>query len=71
MVFTHDMSPWLGISVDEQWLEENISWRDFGTGVRLGKLKREEKTSLVLCEANSEVEVDVPCVQNYNLEFLI
>ena len=58
MVFTHDMSQWLSFSIDEQWLEENISWRDFGTGVRLGKLKREEKTSLVLYEANSEVEVD-------------
>ena len=43
---------------DEDWLEENISWKDFGTGVRLGKLKREEKTSLVLYEAQSEVEVD-------------
>ena len=32
--------------------------RIFGTGVRLGKLKREEKTSLVLYEAQSEVEVD-------------
>jgi len=48
MVFTHDMSQWLGFSIDEDWLEENISWRDFETGVRLGKLKREEKTSLVL-----------------------
>ena len=58
MVFTHDMSQWLGFSIDEDWLEENISWRDFGTGVRLGKLKREEKTSLVLYEADSEVTVD-------------
>ena len=58
MVFTHDMSNWLNFSVDEDWLNENISWRDFGTGVRLGKLKREEKTSLVLYEAQSEVEVD-------------
>ena len=58
MVFTHDMADWLSFNIDENWLEENISWKDFGTGVRLGKLKREEKTSLVLYEAQSEVEVD-------------
>ena len=58
MVFTHDMADWLSFNIDEAWLEENISWKDFGTGVRLGKLKREEKTSLVLYEAQSEVEVD-------------
>ena len=58
MTFWHGLSDWLGMSVDHAWLEENVSWRDFGTGVRLGKLKREEKTSLVLYEANSEVEVD-------------
>ena len=50
MVFTHDMADWLSFNIDENWLEENISWKDFGTGVRLGKLKREEKTSLVLYE---------------------
>ena len=58
MVFTHDMADWLSFNVDEAWLAENISWKDFGTGVRLGKLKREEKTSLVLYEAQSDVEVD-------------
>ena len=58
MVFTHDMADWLSFNIDEDWLKENISWKDFGTGVRLGKLKREEKTSLVLYEAQSEVEVD-------------
>ena len=58
MVFTHDMADWLSFNIDEAWLAENISWKDFGTGVRLGKLKREEKTSLVLYEAQSDVEVD-------------
>jgi len=58
MVFTHDMSEWLSFTIDRDWLDKNISWRDFGTGVKLGKLKREEKTSLVLYEANSEVTVD-------------
>lgn len=57
MVFTHDMADWLSFNIDEAWLEENISWKDFGTGVRLGKLKREEKTSLVLYEAQSEDDV--------------
>jgi len=58
MVFTHDMSEWLSFNIDRDWLDKNISWRDFETGVKLGKLKREEKTSLVLYEANSEVTVD-------------
>tara|TARA_B100001287_G_scaffold275605_1_gene283737 strand:+ start:817 stop:1257 length:441 start_codon:yes stop_codon:yes gene_type:complete len=58
MVFTHDMSDWLGFTIDKQWLEDNIAWKDFETGVRLGKLKREEKCSLVLYDANSEVSVD-------------
>ena len=43
MVFTHDMADWLSFNIDEAWLAENISLKDFGTGVRLGKLKREEK----------------------------
>ena len=58
MVFTHDMSDWLSFNIDRDWLDKYISWRDFETGVKLGKLKREEKTSLVLYEANSEVTVD-------------
>ena len=58
MVFTHDMADWLSFNIDEDWLEENISWKDFGTGVRLGKLKREDKCSLVLYDADSEVTVD-------------
>ena len=65
MPFWHGLSDWLSMSVDSDWLEENISWRDFGTGVRLGKLKREEKTSLVLYEANSEVEVDAFMPHNH------
>ena len=58
MVFTHDMSDWLGFNINKEWLEENISWKDFETGVRLGKLKREDKCSLVLYDADSEVTVD-------------
>ena len=58
MVFTHDMSDWLSFNINDEWLNENISWKDFETGVKLGKLKRADKCSLVLYEADSEVEVD-------------
>ena len=58
MVFTHNMADWLGFNVDKAWLEENVKWKDFGTGVRLGRLYREDACSLVLYEADSEVEVD-------------
>lgn len=58
MAFNHDLSDWLGISIDDEWLEENIRWKDFGTGVRLGKLAREGDCSLVLYDADSEVEVE-------------
>ena len=44
MVFTHNMADWLGFSIDKEWLEENIRWKDFGTGVRLGRLLREDQT---------------------------
>ena len=36
---SHDMADWLSFNVDEAWLAENISWKDFGTGVRLGKAR--------------------------------
>ena len=41
MSFSCDLSDWLGFSVDEDWMNENVAWKDFGTGVRLGRLKRE------------------------------
>jgi anti-sigma factor ChrR (cupin superfamily) len=52
------MADWLGFNIDKAWLEENIRWKDFGTGVRLGRLYREDACSLVLYEADSEVTVD-------------
>jgi len=58
MVFTKDLSDWMSVSFDREWLEENIRWKDFGTGVRLGKLAREGSTSLVLYDCAAEVEVD-------------
>ena len=58
MTFTHNMADWLGFNIDKEWLEENIRWKDFGTGVRLGRLYREEVCSLVLYEADTDVTVD-------------
>ena len=58
MVFTHNMSDWLTFNINKQWLEENIAWRDFGSRTRLGKLKREEKCSLVLYDADTDIEID-------------
>jgi len=46
------------LNINREWINENIKWKDFGTGVRLGKLAREESTSLVLYDCASEVEVD-------------
>ena len=45
MPFTHNMSEWMKFEFDREWLEANIRWKDFGTGVRLGKLAREDKAS--------------------------
>ena len=58
MVFTHDMSEWLGMNINREWINTNIKWKDFGTGVKLGKLAREGSTSLVLYDCACEVEVD-------------
>ena len=58
MVFTKDLSEWLDITYDREWLDKNVRWKDFGTGVRLGKLAREGATSLVLYDCEAEVEVD-------------
>jgi anti-sigma factor ChrR (cupin superfamily) len=58
MSFNHDLSDWLSFNLDEEWMEANVQWRDFGTGVRLGKLAREGECSLVLYDADAEVEVE-------------
>ena len=58
MAFSHELSDWLSMSINREWIEANIKWKDFGTGVRLGKLSREGSTSLVLYDCASEVEVD-------------
>ena len=56
--FTHDLSDWMQIDFDRDWIETNVKWKDFGTGVRLGRLAREDSTSLVLYDVDSEVEID-------------
>ena len=58
MPFSHGLSDWLSMSVDRDWINENVKWRDFGTGVRLGKLAREDGLSLVLYDVVSDVDVD-------------
>lgn len=46
--FTADLAPWLTWSFDRRWLEANCEWKDFGNGSRMGKLRREGGTGLVL-----------------------
>ena len=46
----------VGFNVDKEWLEENIRWKVFEPS-RL-EVYREDACSLVLYEADSEVEVD-------------
>ncbi|RAH15181.1 MAG: hypothetical protein CMB56_003440 [Methanobacteriota archaeon] len=58
MSFSYDSSDWLNFTVDLDWINENIKWKDFGTGVRIGKLAREGKTSLVLYDCKPEVEIN-------------
>ena len=58
MVFWHGLSDWLSFNIDREWINENIKWRDFGTGVRLGKLAREDALSLVLYDVVSDVDID-------------
>ena len=58
MPFCKDLSAWLSWSIDREWIEENVKWRDFGTGVRLGKLAKEGNTSLVLYDVVSEVDIE-------------
>lgn len=58
MPFWQDLSAWLSWNVDREWIEENVKWRDFGTGVRLGKLAKEGNTSLVLYDVVSDVDIE-------------
>ena len=57
MAFSEDLSPWLTMKYSRAWIEENVRWKDFGTGVRLGRLAKQGPTSIVLYDVDSEVEV--------------
>ena len=57
MPFSHGLSDWLSFNIDRNWIDENVKWRDFGTGVRLGKLAREDALSLVLYDVVSDVDI--------------
>ena len=48
MVFARSLASWLRFDLDRSVMEAETTWHDFGTGVRLGKLGRENGTSLVL-----------------------
>ncbi|MGY8755583.1 MAG: cupin domain-containing protein [Candidatus Poseidoniales archaeon] len=65
MVFWHGLSDWLSMSVDRAWIDANVKWKEFGTGVRLGRLHREDSTSLVLYDVVSDVEVDAFMAHNH------
>lgn len=65
MPFCEDLSPWLSMNVDDGWIEANVKWKDFGTGVRLGRLAKEGSTSLVLYEVHTDVEVDAFMPHNH------
>ena len=58
MVFWHGLSDWLSFNIDRDWINENVKWREFDTGVRLGTLAREDALSLVLYDVVSDVDID-------------
>ena len=58
MPFACDLSPWLGLRVDDAWLERNVAWKDFGNGNRLGKLKRDDGVGLVLYHVAANAPAD-------------
>ncbi len=56
MVFQHDLKGILHVSLDKQAAEAQAKWHDFGTGARLGKLKREDGTGLVLYHVREDAD---------------
>jgi anti-sigma factor ChrR (cupin superfamily) len=58
MSFQVDLGDWLKMKMDRAWLEEQVAWKDFGNGVRLGKLAREGSTGLVLYHVAAEASED-------------
>ncbi len=56
MAFPVDLSPWLTWAFDRDWLERNVSWKDFQNGSRMGKLAREGATGLVLYHVTADAD---------------
>lgn len=58
MAFQVALSDWLKTTLDEKWLQDNVQWKDFGNGSRLGKLAREAGTGLVLYHVAADADPD-------------
>ncbi len=58
MPFAADLSPWLQLAVDHAWLEQNLTWKDYGNGSRLGRLGRDGQTGLVLYHVQADAPAD-------------
>lgn len=58
MAFQADLSPWLSWATDDAWLQQNVKWKDFGNGSRLGKLKRDGEAGLVLYHVAADAGED-------------
>lgn len=58
MPFQVNIGDWLKTRMDRAWLEEQVSWKDFGNGVRLGKLARDGETGLVMYHVAKDAAED-------------
>ena len=48
------MAPWMTWEMDDEWLQENVKWHDFGNGSRLGKLARKGSSGIVLYHVRAD-----------------
>tara|TARA_B100000214_G_scaffold53462_1_gene33967 strand:+ start:104 stop:466 length:363 start_codon:yes stop_codon:yes gene_type:complete len=55
MAFNANLGEWLRFEIDREKLEKEISWKDFGTGVKLGKIHRKDGSSLVVYDCDEVV----------------
>lgn len=53
------------MAFDRAWLESNCGWKDFGNGSRMGKLKREAGTGLVLYHIKAGAPDTVFCAHTH------
>ena len=58
MPFQVPLGAWLKTRFDRAWLEENLSWKDFGNGSRMGKMAREGETGLVMYHVRADAAPD-------------